>query len=91
LIDYHLLTGGPYIPECILVVPQAERAATSPASVPLHIYQAYYSGSAEKAAFTFTVDRESRVFGDLIRAKQHLVLPADMGQPGLQQVAEPVA
>jgi hypothetical protein len=31
------------------------------------------------------------VFADLIRAKQHLVLPLDMGQSNLQQVCVAVA
>lgn len=32
------------------------------------------------------VSRESSMFSDLIRAKQHLVLPVDMGQDTLKQV-----
>jgi hypothetical protein len=52
----------------------------------VHVYQAYYAASPEKAAFQAAVSRESSMFGDLIRAKQHLVLPIDMGQDSLKQV-----
>lgn len=74
---------------------QAERArffaAAQQQRLPLgllsvRIYTAAYSGPLEKATFQGAVARESSVFADLIRAKQHLVLPLDMGQTGLQQV-----
>lgn len=80
---------------------QAERARSFAAAQPqqqqqlppqlsgllaVRIYTAAYSGPLERAAFEGAVTRETSVFGDLIRAKQHLVLPSDMGQSSLQQV-----
>jgi hypothetical protein len=52
----------------------------------VRVYQAYYAASPEQAAFQAAVARESSMFGELIRAKQHLVLPIDMGQDSLKQV-----
>jgi hypothetical protein len=63
-----------------------QRSKTKPLMPPVHVYQAYYAASPEKAAFQAAVSRESSMFGDLIRAKQHLVLPIDMGQDSLKQV-----
>jgi hypothetical protein len=52
----------------------------------VRVLQAYYAASPEQAAFQAAVARESSMFGELIRAKQHLVLPVDMGQDSLKQV-----
>lgn len=52
----------------------------------VRVFTACYSGPLEKAGFQGAVARESSMFADLIRAKQHLVLPLDMGQSSLQQV-----
>lgn len=64
---------------------QAERSSGQQ-QPPVRIYQAYYAASPETAAFQAAVSRESSMFGDLIRAKQHLVLPVDMGRDSLKQV-----
>ena len=68
--------------------PQQESALSClpPGLLSVRIYTTSYSGVLEKAAFQGAVNRESGVFADLIRAKQHLVLPLDMGSNMLQQV-----
>lgn len=53
---------------------------------PLHIYTAAFAASLEAGGFQGAVAREGGVFADLIRSKQHLVLPQDLGQNTLQQV-----
>lgn len=80
---------------CLLCL-QAERARNfaqqhqpqiPPALPAVRVYTASYAGPLEKAAFQGAVTRETAVFADLIRAKQHLVLPLDMGSNALQQVS----
>eukprot|EP00879_Flechtneria_rotunda_P028844 GHRR01031075.1.p1 GENE.GHRR01031075.1~~GHRR01031075.1.p1 ORF type:complete len:169 (+),score=29.78 GHRR01031075.1:269-775(+) len=68
-----------------LLVLQAERSLHRH-SVPVRMYQVYYAASTDKAAFLAATSRESSMFGDLIRAKQHLVIPVDMGKDSLQQL-----
>jgi hypothetical protein len=65
---------------------QQQQQQLPPGLLSVRIYTAAYSGPLEKAAFQGAVARENSVFADLIRAKQHLVLPLDMGQSSLQQV-----
>jgi hypothetical protein len=75
-----------------LVGMQAERARiyaqqqVPPALSSVRVCTASYAGPLEKASFQGAVTRETAVFADLIRAKQHLVLPLDMGSNALQQV-----
>lgn len=65
---------------------QQQQHEPPPGLLAVRIYTASYGGVLEKAAFQGVVSRESSVFSDLIRAKQHLVLPLDMGHSSLQQV-----
>ncbi len=57
--------------------PQAERPKSF-----LKVYHCYYAASLERDAFIAGVEREASVFAELIRAKQHLVLPLDMDAGG---------
>lgn len=65
---------------------QQQQQQVPPGLLAVRIFTASYSGPLEKATFQGAVARESSVFADLIRAKQHLVLPLDMGHSTLQQV-----
>jgi hypothetical protein len=65
---------------------QPSQPLLPPGLLSVRIYSASYSGPLERSSFQGAVARESSVFADLIRAKQHLVLPLDMGHNSLQQV-----
>jgi hypothetical protein len=65
---------------------QAGRSLVAPRPPPLLVLAAYHAASPERAAFQAAVQREGAAFAELIRARQHVVLPRDMGQDCLQQV-----
>lgn len=70
----------------VFAAAQQQQQQVPPGLLAVRVFTACYSGPLEKAGFQGAVARESSVFADLIRAKQHLVLPLDMGQSSLQQV-----